>query len=86
MNDGVIVISNPMVITSTMKYTNPNVIYSIHRAIKIAFDFKKSGNNNLKDLENSLMETIIHPQIAKRVAEAINYIKARPQYYNEGIL
>ena len=86
MNDGVIVIPNPMVITSTMKYTNPNVIYSIHRAIKIAFDFKKSGNNNLKDLENSLMETIIHPQIAKRVAEAINYIKAQSQYYNEGIL
>ena len=85
MENGVITIKNPTFET-TLKYTTPNVIHSVHRAIKIAWDFYNSGNNNIKDLEMTLQEEIIHPLVIERAMLVLSWIKARSAYYSGGVL
>lgn len=85
MKNGIITIKNPTFET-TMKYTTPNAMHSVHRAIKIAWSFYNSGNNNVKDLEMTLQEEIIHPLIIERAMLVLSWIKARSAYYSGGVL
>ena len=85
MKNGIITIKNPTFET-TMKYTTPNAMHSVHRAIKIAWSFYNSGNNNVKDLEMTLQEEIIHPLVIERAMLVLSWIKARSTYYSGGVL
>ena len=86
MQNNIITIPTKPKFIATMKYTTPNVIHSIHRAIEIAWKFRQSGNNNYKDLETFLQEEIIHPRVIAWAMLGLSYIKARYQYNKNGII
>lgn len=86
MKNNIITIPTKPNFIATMKYTTPNVIHSIHRAIEIAWKFKQSGNNNYKDLEIFLQEEIIHPRVIAWAMLGLSYIKARSEYNNNGVI
>lgn len=72
---------------TAFKYTSPNVIYSIHRAIQIAWDFyNKSANQALIELEEALHEEITHNKVMDWLAEILNFIGKNSSYTSEGIL
>lgn len=72
--------------TTVFKYTTPNVIRSIHRAIQIAWDmYNKNSVVALIDLEERLREEITHNKVMNWLAETLEYLSKSP-YVNEGKL
>lgn len=72
---------------TAFKYTSPNVIYSVHKAIQIAWDFyNKSTNQALIELEEALHEEITHDKVMNWLAEILSFIGKNSSYTSEGIL
>lgn len=72
--------------TTAFKYTSPNVIRSIHRAIQIAQSFyNKKTNQALIDLEEALREEITHNKVIGWLAQILNFIEGT-DYVVNGIL
>ena len=71
---------------TVFKYTSPNVIRSIHRAIQIAQSFyNKKTNQALIDLEEALREEITHNKVIGWLAQVLNFIEGT-DYVVNGIL
>lgn len=72
--------------TTVFKYTTPNVIHSIHRAIQIAWDmYNKNSVVALIDLEERLREEITHNKVMNWLAEILEHL-SESDYVAEGKL
>ena len=62
-----------------LRYTSPDVIYSINKAIKIANDFSK---NTALELEEQLRLEIVNNKVMGWAASVLRIIKMKSAYYN----
>lgn len=69
------------------KYSSPNVIYSVQRAIQIAWNlFSKTTNQSIIDLEKALREEITHKNVIAWAVKVLGEIKEEASYCANGIL
>jgi hypothetical protein len=66
--------------SSSFKYTSPNVIYFINKAIKMAYNFDIKGV--LNDFEEQLRLEIVNPKVMGWAASVLRIISIKGAYYN----
>ena len=66
--------------TYEFKYTNPNVLYSLNKGIKLAYDFYKTGEKSALKLEERLREEIVHKNISKHFIQVLSTIRSDSTY------
>lgn len=71
-NDSIIVQNSKGEEITAVKYTSPNIIYQINKAIYIAMNYYKNNTAwNIIDLEEQLREEITNPKVMSWAANAI---------------
>lgn len=56
-------------------YTNPSIIYSLNRAIQIAYEFYTNKKTSAIELEEKLREEIVHKEISKWVIGTLALVR-----------
>lgn len=57
------------------KYTNPNVLYSINKAISIAYTFYTAGNLSVVELEEKLRKEVVHDKVIKWATHVLRQMR-----------
>ena len=64
------------------RYTSPDVIYSINKAISMADNFAKSGDLILNNFEEQLRLEIVNPKVMGWAAAILRIISTKTEYYD----
>lgn len=57
-------------------YTNPSVLYSLNKGIKLAYDYYKQGTNlSALSLEEKIREEIVHKKVAQHLIGVLSSIR-----------